>query len=106
MEELTDAIMTKKAFPLDESLKRYMDTMNIYTQCLLFTVFRPAACVLQVCLSRIASTYQLMHYINERAHTKYDSTNPIHEQKLLKVQSIHSLLFYKINVYSSWITTI
>lgn len=67
VEELTDAIMTKKAFPLDESLKR------------------PASCVLQACLSRIASTYQLMHLVNERAHTKYDSTNPIHEQKLLKL---------------------
>ncbi|CDH52820.1 elmo domain-containing protein 2 [Lichtheimia corymbifera JMRC:FSU:9682] len=67
VEELTDAIMIKKAFPLDESLKR------------------PAACVLHACLSRIASTYQLMHLVNERAHTKYDSTNPLHEQKLLKL---------------------
>lgn len=69
--------------------------------CLMWSLFRPASCVLQACLSRIASTYQLMHLVNERAHTKYDSTNPIHEQKLLKVQSIHSFVqnAYLIHVY-------
>lgn len=42
-----------------------------------------------------------MHLVNERAHTKYDSTNPIHEQKLLKVQTIHSFVqnVYLIHVY-------
>ena len=36
-------------------------------------------------LSRISETYSLTIQINERASTKYDSTNPVHEQKLLKL---------------------
>ncbi|KAG0336166.1 hypothetical protein BG000_006859 [Podila horticola] len=42
-----------------------------------------AARKLQYALDRIASTHQLAREINQRVHTKYDSTNPTHERKLL-----------------------
>ncbi|KAG0023459.1 ELMO domain-containing protein 1 [Podila clonocystis] len=42
-----------------------------------------AAKKLQYALDRIASTHQLAREINQRVHTKYDSTNPTHERKLL-----------------------
>ncbi|KAG2220480.1 hypothetical protein INT45_011484, partial [Circinella minor] len=45
----------------------------------------PVGRVLCSSLSRISETYSLTIQINERASTKYDSTNPIHEQKLLKL---------------------
>ncbi|CAO3565022.1 unnamed protein product [Mortierella alpina] len=43
----------------------------------------PAAKKLQYALDRVASTHQLAREINQRIHTKYDSTNPTHERKLL-----------------------
>ncbi|KAF9026797.1 hypothetical protein BGZ52_005685 [Haplosporangium bisporale] len=42
-----------------------------------------AAKKLQYSLDRIASTHQLAREINQRVHTKYDSTNQTHERKLL-----------------------
>ncbi|KAK5809494.1 ELMO/CED-12 family-domain-containing protein [Linnemannia elongata] len=44
---------------------------------------RPAARKLQYALERVASTHQLAREINQRVHTKYDSTNPAHERKLM-----------------------
>ncbi|KAG0356358.1 ELMO/CED-12 family-domain-containing protein [Gamsiella multidivaricata] len=43
----------------------------------------PAARKLQYALEKVASTHQLAREINQRAHTKYDSTNPAHERKLM-----------------------
>jgi hypothetical protein len=45
----------------------------------------PAARKLQYALERVASTHQLAREINQRVHTKYDSTNPAHERKLMLV---------------------
>ncbi|KAF8982168.1 hypothetical protein BGZ46_001704 [Entomortierella lignicola] len=42
-----------------------------------------AAKKLQYALERIASTHQLAREINQRVNTKYDSTNPAHERKLM-----------------------
>ncbi|KAF9174746.1 ELMO domain-containing protein 1 [Mortierella sp. AD011] len=43
----------------------------------------PAAKKLQYALDKIASSHQLAREINQRVHTKYDSTNPAHERKLM-----------------------
>ncbi|KAG0198307.1 hypothetical protein BGX28_008260 [Mortierella sp. GBA30] len=43
----------------------------------------PSARKLQYALDRVASTHHLAREINQRIHTKYDSTNPTHERKLL-----------------------
>ncbi|KAI8336785.1 ELMO/CED-12 family-domain-containing protein [Chlamydoabsidia padenii] len=65
IDELTRSILVKKRFP--------------------GTLSSPQARVLRGCLLQIAATYQLTRDINERAHTKYDSTDNLHEQKLLKL---------------------
>ncbi|KAG0173260.1 ELMO domain-containing protein 2 [Apophysomyces sp. BC1034] len=65
IDELIRVIITKKRFPGASN--------------------SPAVQVLRICLVRITETYRLTREINERAHTKYDSTNPLHEQKLLKL---------------------
>lgn len=46
----------------------------------------PAAKKLLYALERVASTHQLAREINQRVHTKYDSTNPTHERKLRLVR--------------------
>ncbi|CAO3634715.1 unnamed protein product [Cunninghamella echinulata] len=51
------------------------------------TITSPEAQVLKACLKKIVATNQLTREVNENAHTKYDSTNIIHEQKLLKLWS-------------------
>ncbi|KAF9111417.1 hypothetical protein BGX27_004962 [Mortierella sp. AM989] len=43
----------------------------------------PAAKKLQYALDKIASTHQLAREINQRMQTRYDSTNPAHERKLM-----------------------
>lgn len=53
---------------------------------------RPAARKLQYALERVASTHQLAREINQRVHTKYDSTNPAHERKLMLVSIVACLL--------------
>ncbi|KAI8099735.1 ELMO/CED-12 family-domain-containing protein [Halteromyces radiatus] len=65
IDDLTQSILTKKRFP--------------------GTLSSPEAQVLKACLVQIAATYQLTREINERAHTKFDGTNQLHEQKLLKL---------------------
>ncbi|CAO3597997.1 unnamed protein product [Absidia cylindrospora] len=65
IDDLTQSILRKKGFP--------------------GTLSSPEARVLRGCLTRIAATYQLTRDINERAHTKFDSTNQVHEKKLLKL---------------------
>ncbi|KAI8394036.1 ELMO/CED-12 family-domain-containing protein [Radiomyces spectabilis] len=67
LDQVLSAILSKKQFPHQASPKS-----------------APAQ-VLRACLLRIAKTYQLAHEINERTQVKYDSTNPLHEQKLLKL---------------------
>ncbi|KAF9354784.1 hypothetical protein BGX34_010826 [Mortierella sp. NVP85] len=42
-----------------------------------------AAKKLQYALEKVAATHQLAREINQRVHTKYDSTNPAHEKKLM-----------------------
>ncbi|KAF7727272.1 ELMO domain-containing protein 2 [Apophysomyces ossiformis] len=71
IDDLIQAIITKKRFRCGSNRKNQNTSI--------------AAKVLRVCLVRIAETYRLACEINERAHTKYDSTNPLHEQKLLKL---------------------
>ncbi|KAG0368435.1 hypothetical protein BGX24_002833 [Mortierella sp. AD032] len=63
--QITRQILRKKRFP---------DSASLST---------PAARKLQYALERVASTHQLAREINQRVHTKYDSTNPAHERKLL-----------------------
>ncbi|GJJ78553.1 ELMO domain-containing protein [Entomortierella parvispora] len=45
----------------------------------------PAAKKLQYAIDRIAATHQLAREINQRVHTKYDSTNNAHEWKLTQL---------------------
>ncbi|KAJ3091376.1 ELMO domain-containing protein 2 [Quaeritorhiza haematococci] len=45
----------------------------------------PHAIILRQCLSTISATYKLVHELNARAATKYDSTNKLHEKKLLEL---------------------
>ncbi|KAF9540864.1 hypothetical protein EC957_003670 [Mortierella hygrophila] len=63
--EITRQILRKKRFP---------DSASLLT---------PAARKLRYALERVASTHQLAREINQRVHTKYDSTNPAHERKLM-----------------------
>ncbi|KAF9120703.1 hypothetical protein BGW39_011176 [Mortierella sp. 14UC] len=63
--QITRQILRKKRFP---------DSASLST---------PAARKLRYALERVASTHQLAREINQRVHTKYDSTNPAHERKLL-----------------------
>ncbi|KAF9082017.1 hypothetical protein BGX23_000193 [Mortierella sp. AD031] len=63
--QITQQILRKKRFPDSASLSTL------------------AAKKLQYALERVASTHQLARDINQRVHTKYDSTNPAHERKLL-----------------------
>ncbi|KAG0059546.1 hypothetical protein BGZ89_000316 [Linnemannia elongata] len=63
--QITRQILRKKRFP---------DSASLST---------PAARKLQYALERVASTHQLAREINQRVHTKYDSTNPAHERKLM-----------------------
>ncbi|KAF9134889.1 hypothetical protein BG015_003361, partial [Linnemannia schmuckeri] len=63
--EVTRQILRRKRFP---------DSASLST---------PAARKLQYALERVASTHQLAREINQRVHTKYDSTNPAHERKLM-----------------------
>ncbi|KAF9429694.1 hypothetical protein BGZ94_009845 [Podila epigama] len=61
----------------------------MFTNALLFDTPKLSVCnrlaakKFQYALDRIASTHQLAREINQRVHTKYDSTNPTHERKLL-----------------------
>ncbi|KAI9366073.1 ELMO/CED-12 family-domain-containing protein [Zopfochytrium polystomum] len=43
----------------------------------------PQALIFRACANTIASSHKLMHELNARAATKYDSTNKLHERKLL-----------------------
>lgn len=63
--QITRQILRKKRFP---------DSASLST---------PAARKLRYALERVASTHQLAREINQRVHTKYDSTNPAHERKLM-----------------------
>ncbi|KAF9899268.1 ELMO domain-containing protein 1, partial [Lobosporangium transversale] len=63
--QITQLILRKKHFP---------DSGSPHTL---------AAKKLQYALEKIALTHQLAREINQRAHTKYDSTNPAHERKLM-----------------------
>ncbi|TPX44426.1 hypothetical protein SeMB42_g04325 [Synchytrium endobioticum] len=45
----------------------------------------PHAVVLRICVNHIGATYHLMHELNARAATKYDSSNKSHERKLLEL---------------------
>ncbi|CAO3632794.1 unnamed protein product [Cunninghamella blakesleeana] len=65
--EVTKDILIKKRFP--------------------GTIKSPEAQVLKACLQKIVATNQLTRDINEHAQTKYDCTNNIHEQKLLRLWS-------------------
>ncbi|KAF9917587.1 hypothetical protein FBU30_000678, partial [Linnemannia zychae] len=65
--QVTQQILRKKRFP---------DSASLST---------PAARKLQYALERVASTHQLAREINQRVHTKYDSTNPAHERKLISL---------------------
>ncbi|KAG0243778.1 hypothetical protein BGW41_001290 [Actinomortierella wolfii] len=48
----------------------------------------PAARRLEYAVSRIAASHRLAREINARIHTKYDSTNPTHERKLMTLWSL------------------
>ncbi|KAF9581716.1 hypothetical protein BGW38_001165 [Lunasporangiospora selenospora] len=63
--QITHQILQKKRFPV------------------LGSPTSSAAKKLQYALSRIASTHQLAGEINQRVHTKFDTTNVVHERKLL-----------------------
>ncbi|KAG0050022.1 hypothetical protein BGZ83_005185 [Gryganskiella cystojenkinii] len=69
---ITQQILRKKRFP---------DAGSPYT---------PSAIKLQYAMDRIASTHQLAREINQRVHTKYDSTNPAHERKLMQLWDLLS----------------
>ncbi|KAG0284530.1 hypothetical protein BGZ96_011113 [Linnemannia gamsii] len=68
--QITRQILRKKRFP---------DSASLST---------PAARKLQYALERVASTHQLAREINQRVHTKYDTTNPAHERKLMLLWDI------------------
>ncbi|KAF9431856.1 hypothetical protein BGZ76_011616 [Entomortierella beljakovae] len=63
--QIAHSILCKKRFPENGS----PDTL--------------AAKKLQYALVKIAATHQLAREINQRANTKYDSTNPAHERNLI-----------------------
>ncbi|KAJ3414145.1 hypothetical protein HDV05_007007 [Chytridiales sp. JEL 0842] len=45
----------------------------------------PQSLILRSCVTTIASSYKLMHDLNARAATKYDTSNKAHERKLLEL---------------------
>jgi hypothetical protein len=45
----------------------------------------PQSITLRSCVTTIAASYKLMHELNTRAATKYDSGNKAHERKLLEL---------------------
>ncbi|KAG0260240.1 hypothetical protein DFQ27_003639 [Actinomortierella ambigua] len=63
-------VAKKKKFPGGESLQS------------------PAARRLEYAMGRIAASHRLAREINARIHTKYDSTNPTHERKLITLWNL------------------
>ncbi|CAG8613291.1 2553_t:CDS:2, partial [Dentiscutata heterogama] len=66
LDEITQTILYKKNFPENGSTKT------------------PSAIVLHHCLTQIRDSYKLANEINDRATTKFDSNNKLHEKKLLE----------------------
>ncbi|KAG0336426.1 ELMO domain-containing protein 1 [Podila humilis] len=83
-EQITQQILRKKRFPESGSPETI------------------AAKKLQYALDRIASTHQLARDINQRVHTKYDSTNPAHERKLLLVSYQFDIHYVPPEVVGFW----
>ncbi|KAJ3329335.1 ELMO domain-containing protein 2 [Blyttiomyces sp. JEL0837] len=67
VDETVTTILIKKRFPNDGSPQSSQ------------------ALVLRASVSVIAASYKLMHDLNARAATKYDSTNKAHERKLMEL---------------------
>ncbi|CAG8679864.1 1329_t:CDS:2, partial [Racocetra persica] len=70
LDEITQTILYKKNFPENGSIKT------------------PSAIVLHYCLTQIRASYNLANEINDRATTKFDSNNKLHEKKLLELWNL------------------
>ncbi|KAJ1343989.1 hypothetical protein BSLG_001469 [Batrachochytrium salamandrivorans] len=63
-------ILEQKQFPLNGS------------------ILTPSAIILRACMEKILRSYELMHHLNERAATKYNTVVPYNEIKLMEIWNI------------------
>ncbi|KAK6099721.1 hypothetical protein MT418_001110 [Batrachochytrium dendrobatidis] len=49
------------------------------------SISTPQAIVLRACMEKMLKSYLLMHFLNERAATRFTALNPLHEKNYLKI---------------------
>ncbi|KAJ8325805.1 hypothetical protein BDV3_000958 [Batrachochytrium dendrobatidis] len=54
------------------------------------SISTPQAIVLRACMEKMLKSYLLMHFLNERAATRFTALNPLHEKKLLEIWDVLS----------------